>query len=125
MGFRSGAYATIWSTESISDTLTKARLSVSRKDKRTDEYVTDFSGFVTFAGSAAARKASYLKERDRIRFGDVDVTNKYDKEKNVTYTNFWVYSFDTQDEIDDPKEKPQTVRAAVDDGEIEDGGLPF
>ena len=90
MGFRKESYATVWSVETVSDTLTKARISISRKNKQTGEYETDFSGFVSFVGTAAAKKASLLKEKDRIRLGDVDVTNKYDKEKNVTYTNFKV-----------------------------------
>ena len=88
MGFRTGSYATIWSVESASDTRTKARISISRKNKQTGEYDTDFSGFVDFIGTAAARKALTLKEKDRIRLGDVDVTNNYNKEKNITYTNF-------------------------------------
>lgn len=81
MGFREKAFATIWSTEPISDTLTKARISVSRKNKQSGEYETDFSGFVSFIGTAAAKKSACLKEKDRIRLGDVDVSNKYDKEK--------------------------------------------
>ena len=98
MGFRKEAFATIWSVEPTSDTLTKARISVSRKNKQTGEYETDFSGFVSFIGTAAAKKATALKEKDRIRLGDVDVTSKYDKEKNVTYTNFKIFSFETQNE---------------------------
>lgn len=92
MGFRKEAFATIWSVESTSDTLTKARISISRKNKQTGEYDTDFSGFVSFVGTAAAIKAAGLKEKDRIRLGDVDVTNKYVKEKNITYTNYKIFS---------------------------------
>ena len=80
MGFRKDAYATVWSVEVVSDTMTKGRISVSRKNKQTDEYETEFGGFVSFVGTAAAKKAAGLKERDRIRLGDVDVTNRYDKE---------------------------------------------
>lgn len=86
MGFRTGSYATIWTVESASDTRTKARISISRKNKQTGEYDTDFSGFVDFIGTAAARKALSLKEKDRIKLGDVDVTNNYSKETGKTYT---------------------------------------
>jgi len=48
MGFRQGAYATVWEVESITDTMTKARISVSRKNKDTDQYEQDFGGFVIF-----------------------------------------------------------------------------
>jgi len=129
MGFRTGSYATIWSVESASDTRTKARISISRKNKQTGEYDTDFSGFVDFIGTAAARKALTLKEKDRIRLGDVDVTNNYNKEKNITYTNFKIFSFETQAEINSGSggnsgfnTEPQR---AVDSGEIDDSQLPF
>lgn len=129
MGFRQGSYCTVWSTEVVSDTLVKGRISVSRKNKNTGEYETDFNGFVSFVGTTAAGKAAALKERDRIRLGDVDVTNKYDKEKNVTYTNCKIFSFEKQDENSGNfgAGQPATPKPskAVDDGEIDDADLPF
>ncbi len=127
MGFRKESYATIWTVEPISDTLTKARISISRKNKQTGNYDTDFSGFVSFIGTAAAKKAACLKEKDRIRLGDVDVTNRYDKEKNVTYTNFTVFSFETQDELDSNNHQDDTPapKVPVDEGEVDDSRLPF
>ena len=127
MGFRKEAFATIWSVESTSDTLTKARISISRKNKQTGEYDTDFSGFVSFVGTAAAKKAAGLKEKERIRLGDVDVTNKYDKEKNVTYTNYKIFSFETQNEIDGGSRNTESPepKKPVDDGEVDDDRLPF
>lgn len=127
MGFRKEAFATIWSVESTSDTLTEARISISRKNKQTGEYDTDFSGFVRFVGTAAAKKAAGLKEKDRIRLGDVDVTNKYDKEKNITYTNYKIFSFETQNEIDGGSRNTESSepKKPVDDGEVDDDRLPF
>lgn len=127
MGFRKEAFATIWSVESTSDTLTKARISISRKNKQTGEYDTDFSGFVSFVGTTAAKKAAGLKEKERIRLGDVDVTNKYDKEKNVTYTNYKIFSFETQNEIDGASRNTESPepKKPVDDGEVDDDRLPF
>ena len=49
-----------------------------------------------FIGEARA-KAERLKERDRIRLGDVDVTRRYDKEKNKEYYTFKVFSFEMAD----------------------------
>ena len=66
MGFRTGAYAKIWEVTPMSDTSTKVRLSVSRKNKQTNEYEQDFSGFVLAIGTAAAKKAACLKEGERI-----------------------------------------------------------
>lgn len=96
MGFRKDAWATCWNTEVKSDTLTQVRISTSRKDKQSDEYIQDFSGFVAFVGTATAKKAAALKEKDRIKLGDVEVTTKYDKDKDKTYTNFKCYNFTTQ-----------------------------
>lgn len=128
MGFRKEAYCTVWDVQSISNVNTKGRISISRKDKQTGEYVDDFSGFVNFVGTTAANAAMALKKGDRIRLGDVDVKTRYDKEKNVTYYNFHIYSFDpatnggTQADTGAPEAKNAKP---VDDGEIDDSRLPF
>ena len=72
------------------------RLSISRKNRDTGEYEDEFSGFCMFIGEARA-KAEKLKERDRIRLGDVDVTRRYDREKNKEYYTFKVFSFEPAD----------------------------
>ncbi len=97
MSFRDGAWSTIWNVEKKNDNVTKVRLSTSRKNKMTDQYETDFSGFVDFVGKDAAPKALQLKERDRIRLGSVATTNRYDGEKGITYTNSYCYGFDLPD----------------------------
>ena len=94
MGFRKDAYATVWQIESVSNTLTKGRISIDRKNKETDQYEQEFGGFVSFVGTACAAKAMRLKEKDRIKLGDVDVTLRYDKEKKREYTTFKIFSFD-------------------------------
>lgn len=95
MGFRNGAYATVWETKPGNGNWTDVRLSISRKN-RDGEYETDFSGFVRFIGDAHTG-AAYLGEKSRIKIGECDVTNRYDKEKKVTYTNFAVFSFEDAD----------------------------
>ena len=57
MGFRNGAFAKVWEVTPVSDTSTKLRISISRKNKQTNEYEQDFSGFVLAIGTAAASKA--------------------------------------------------------------------
>lgn len=128
MGFRKESFATVWSVEPVSDTFTKARVSINRKNKQTGEYETDFSGFIGFFGTATAKKAACLKERARIKLGDVDVTNRYDKEKNVTYTNFKVFNFEMADGAQTQQTQSTTEpQPLVDDGEIDDSDsrLPF
>lgn len=96
MGFRTGAYATVWETKEGNGNWTDVRLSISRKNRETGEYETDFSGFVRFIGDASSRVRN-LGDRARIKIGECDVTNRYDKEKGVTYTNFAVFSFEDAD----------------------------
>lgn len=125
MGFRTGAFAKVWEVKPISDTNVKLRLSVSRKNKQTGEYEQDFSGFVNAVGTAAAKKAGGLKEGDRIKIGDVDVTTKYDAEKKVTYTNFKMFSFELDGDSNAPKPNNTEPQPSVDSGEVDDSRLPF
>jgi len=95
MGYRSGAYAKIWSVDR-GEKSTKIRISTSKKNKQTNEYEQDFSGFVTMAGTAH-RDAANLKEGDRIKIGECDVTSRYDKDKKREYINFVMYTFEMAD----------------------------
>lgn len=96
MGFRNGAYATVWEVRNGNGNWMDVKLSTSKKNRQSGEYETDFSGYVRFIGDAAS-KAAYLGERSRIKIGECDVTNHYSKEKGVTYTNFAVFSFEEAD----------------------------
>ena len=123
MGFRVGSFAKVWAVEPKSDTNTTVRISISRKNKQTGEYEQDFSGFVSFVGTAAAKKAACLKEGDRIKLGDVDVTTSYNSEKKITYTNFKAFSFELEgDSQSTQTNEPQPV---VDSGEVDESRLPF
>ena len=130
MGFRTGAFCKVWTVEPVSNTMTKGRISISRKNKNTGEYDQEFSGYVSFVGTAAAQKGLKLKEGDRIKLGDVDVTNTYNKEKGITYTNFKIFSFDTQEEIDgvsapaQQTQQPDTSFLNVEEG-FDESLLPF
>lgn len=97
MGFRTGAYAKVWEVKQTQPWCVDLRISTARKDKKTDSYVDDFSGFVRAVGADNVRAASALQRGDRIRLGDVDVTSKYDAEKKKTYTNFSLFSFEMAD----------------------------
>lgn len=138
MGFKAGAWCTVFGMpESKTDMVTSARIAISVKNRQTGEYDQTFSGFVSFIGSSAATKALRLRDRQRIRLNEVDVTSKYNKEKNITYYNFSVFSFDTAEEFETKKngEQIQTnsyedpTPATVDSGEPElslgDDRLPF
>ena len=93
MGFRQDArFVKVWEVENKGN-YHIVSLSTSKKNKDTNEYETYFSNkFVRFIGTAHTLAAD-LKKGDTIKLGSCEVTNKYDKEKNITYTNYLVYSF--------------------------------
>lgn len=136
MGWRNGAYATVWAhkdkdgndrvVDSISDRLTSARISISRKDKNTGKYNTEFSKFVKFAGTSAARKALQLQERDRIRLLEVEYYEEPGKVKGEYYQNWMVYDFEIQERDRDFTQQNAQPTPSVDEGYDEDDShLPF
>lgn len=153
MGFREGAFATVWEIANQGNNFTKVRASTSRKDKKSDEYITDFSGFVSLIGKAHEKageiEAALESGRCRIKIGACDVSNRYAKEEQREYVNFTMFDFEmaegsTSDSGSSEKSggKKNTKKAPVkktggakkkpaasaesDDGEGgDDGELPF
>lgn len=122
---------TVWSVEpGRSGNTTKVRLSASRKNKKTDEYEQDFSGFCTFIGKAH-ENASALRERDRIKVLECDVSTTYDREKKAEYITYKVFDFEMADGSKpvSPGQKPAKAAAKrtafEEEGENDDGDLPF
>ena len=96
MGFRAGAFAKVWRFENKGN-YSVVELSTSKKNKQTDQYETDFSGkFVRFIGQAHTDIQS-LQDGVKIKLGDVEVTNSYNKETKQSFTNFLVFSFEVAD----------------------------
>lgn len=131
MGFRNGAYAKVWEVTSVSATHTKLKMSISRKNKQTDEYEDDFSGFVSCFGTAVAAQAARLDNGARIKLGECDVSTSYNKEKKIGYTNFKLFSFESAEfnstSTSAQPEGDPAPPTPVDDGELDDstGRLPF
>lgn len=96
MAFRNGSYAKVWKINTGKGNYTDVQLSTSKKNQQTDQYETDFSSYVRFIGDAH-KNAGSLTEGCRIKIGDCSVTNSYSKEKNTTYTNYQVYTFELAD----------------------------
>lgn len=101
MGFRSGSYASVFSVKKGNGKYYDVNITTSRKDKNTGNYNTDFRGFARFIGNAANTIAQYDGKNGtpicRIKLGDIEVTNSYNKEKNITYTNYVVFSCEIAD----------------------------
>ena len=128
MGFRKGAYAKIWEVSPVSDVCTKVRMSISKK-AQDGTYTTDFSGFVFIVGTAAASKAAKLKEGDKIRVGETDVSTKYDKKAGKNYTNFKMFDFELPQQGETQAATKATAKAPTqqqpDSGEADGSQLPF
>ena len=93
MGFRQGAYAKIWEIEDKGN-YHVAQMSISRKNKDTGVYDTEWqNNFVRLVGTAHQQIATMDISRN-VKIGSCDVTNKYDKDKNTTYTNYVVFNFE-------------------------------
>jgi len=124
MGFRKGNYASVWEVTPVGENRTKVRISTSRKNKQTDQYEQDFSGFVMFVGTATASKAARLQKRDRIVLGDIEVTTRYDQERGKEYVNYTCFDFEPAEhrEFSQPANEPGNNEP---EQQREDDGLPF
>lgn len=105
MGLRiSDTYAKIWNIDR-KEKYSVVELSVSKKNKETGQYETDFSSkFVRFVGNAHQQLIN-MQGDERIKIKSGDVSNHYDKEKKITYTNYVVFEFEL---ADGSQSKPQT-----------------
>jgi len=124
MGLRTGGcYAKVWKIEP-KEKYTKVQISISKKDKATGQYETDWSGFTNFVGQAHTEIAKY-KEGDRIKIEEFEVTNKYDKEKKQTSTYCSVFKISDASSNNSHAEKPAEAKSpdAPVQGNPED--LPF
>lgn len=126
MGFRVNSYATVWSVESTRPNVTKVRLSTSRRNKQTGEYEQDFSGFCNFVGNCAV-DALQLREKDRIKLGDVDVTSRYDREARREYINYTVFSFERAESGGATRQENVHVQEPVEENPVDSDSneLPF
>ena len=128
MGFGTGKFAHIWELENKGN-YHVASISTSKKNKSTDQYETDWTNkFVRLVGTAH-QQADSLDISKNVKIGACEVTNKYDKEKNVTYTNYAIFGFEDTNSGSNQSAKPAQAKKGNNDFmDIPDGideGLPF
>lgn len=106
MGFRTGAYASVFSVKRGAGNFYDVNLTTSHKDRNSGNYVRDFGAYVRFVGDAANVVAKFNGKNSkdnggrplaRIKLGDIDTTNTYNAAKNITYTNHVVFSCEEVD----------------------------
>ena len=92
----SNTLAFVWDVEIKSDTFTKARISVNKKDRQTGEWKQDWCEYVCFFGTALAKKAASLKRLDKIRIKKFELTNKFDKDTQpwTKYDTIKIWDFE-------------------------------
>ena len=126
MGFRNGAIATVWKVKEVTDgdKFRDIQISTSRKNKKTEKYEADFSGYVRFVGNAI-KGTENLTEKSRIVLKSVDVSRRYDKENNKEYVNFTVFEWEeAQSKLakQESEEKPANEPNAIPEAEEFAGG---
>ena len=139
MGFRNGAWMSVFGVYPKTNGVTQIRGCTSRKRRDTGEYETDFSGFCSCIGNDVAQKALQLHPTEghpvRIHLGDVEVKQTFEMVNGISqpkYTNYNIYSFDLGAEgnggaTPPPKSYTDQLEAAY-DGIVDDAdeeGLPF
>lgn len=134
MGFKNESFGTLWNIDrdakkliAFADKYADIQVSISKKNSK-GEYETDFSGRVRCLGKAFEKiKEFELREKDKVKFLQVETTNKYVAEKKQTYTNYICWDL----EVLEPKDKTPRQPDVVDNPEmtpfdpIDDDNLPF
>lgn len=101
MGFKNNCYATCWTdkqTEKVLNIFERhAEVQITTSKKKQDgTYETDFSGRVRFVGKSFEKiRRIDLREKDRLKFLEVETCNRYDREKKRSYDTFIVWDFET------------------------------
>lgn len=152
MGFRVGAFATVFSANNLGK-YSDANISISKKNQSTDDYDTEFSnGYVRFIGAAHNKLGSLnlptreeykagKKNNARIKIIECDVQNMYMKEEDGKLKAFFnknpqykVYDFEVDNgnnansnrQNQKPTSAPQKAKPTQSGvNEVDDDELPF
>ena len=93
MGLSSkGSIATLWDIQP-EENFTKARISISKKNTETGEWIQDFGAYVRFVGRAH-NVVKKMAERDKVKITDFTVFTPYNKDTKTSYTNYVIWDCD-------------------------------
>ena len=133
MGFRAGAYATLWEVRPTkSDKVLSANVSISRK-RQDGTFDDEFSQWVKLIGNAKKRGES-ITERTRIKILDCDVKAPYDKQERKTkFYDFVIFDFEDMNGNSSEKKssssggtKQPAKRSAFEyEGDTDEEDVPF
>ena len=128
MGFKNGAYCTVWNTKTenkvvvAKEKYAEVNLTISKK-KQDGTYETDFESRVRFIGKAFNKiKDLALEEKDKLKLTEVETTYKYNKEAQKPFWSFVCWDFETVDPV--KKEMPKVEVVDLPPLDVDDS-LPF
>lgn len=127
MAFKNGAYAKIQEILENKENYKDVRITTSKKNRTTGKYEYDFSSRVRLLGES---NKINIEQGDVIKVIDCEISNKYDKEKKITYWNPVIWSFEklenTQKETKNNNVKPSNETKKEENNEEEEEEiLPF
>lgn len=107
MGFSNGSYCKIKEVVEKQPNYTVCKVTITKKNKLTNEYELRFSAHCRFVGDA--HKSVPLKDQ-RIKITSCDVTNCYkDKDGNLQFNKnpqYVVFGYELQESKDTPTPQP-------------------
>ena len=129
MGFCTNAYAKIKEVVEKQPNYTVCKVTITKKNKMTNEYELQFSGICKFIGNA--HKSVPLADQ-RIKITSCDVTNCYkDKDGNLQFNKnpqYLIFGYELQESINGstpPTYNPYDNGVNFEDLSSSDSDLPF
>ena len=116
--FSNNSYAKIKEVEE-QENYSVCKITISKKNKTTNKYETDFVGKVRFVGQAHLQKPM---ADQRIKITSCGVSNCYTKDDKLEFPKFptyTIFSYELQDSSEDFGGARPTLE------EIDEGQLPF
>lgn len=118
--FANGSYVTVWEVKRVEDNYADVQISTSRKVN--GSYEQDFGAIVRFVGEAKNVVVN-KKAKEKVRIIECAVSNKYNKEKKVTYWNPVVFKCE---DVNGGAKQTKPVTETTDDDSVDmNAELPF
>lgn len=125
MGFGVGSFAKIWKVEDKGGKYAMCQISISVKNKRTNQYETTFSSTVAFFNDAYHCSPQVGQ---RIKITNCDVTNKVFVKSDGTKTypyQFSIFGYELQEDENTPKSNSKSTTPTLYEVMDDDGDIPF
>jgi hypothetical protein len=127
MGFGVGSYAKIWEVEDKGGKYAMCKISISTKNRATNQYETTFSSKVAFFNDAYNCRPQVGQ---KIKITNCDVTNKVFVKNDGTKTypfQFSVFKYELQEETnkDNPSSSKKSTAPTLYEVMDDEGDIPF